>query len=136
MLLLRQFARRSHAPASSSSALPAGYTAIFSNERNVDPFKLVENELNAVIGAVRGEVETEHPLLVKAANYYFAKQGKLLRPTIVLLMAKVPPPPHRLYFVCFCLHSSNEQQRIKRLAMKSSDTGTRREGTRRAQLVS
>lgn len=61
---------------------------LFVNVNNVDPFKLVETELNEVIGAVRGEVETEHPILVKAANYYFAKQGKLLRPTIVLLMAK------------------------------------------------
>lgn len=54
-----------------------------------DPFKLVSAELAPFSDNIKELVETDHPVLSKAAKHFFEQRhGKRFRPTIVMLMAK------------------------------------------------
>jgi geranyl diphosphate synthase len=55
----------------------------------IDPFSLVNEELNTVSERVRLCISTDIPKLSTAANYFFkhGREGKRLRPTVLLLMA-------------------------------------------------
>eukprot|EP00899_Mesostigma_viride_P013080 jgi/Mesvir1/21773/Mv04173-RA.1 len=58
-----------------------------------DPRALVKDELDEISERMRSAVATELPMLASAAEYFFQRQaqGKRLRPTILLLMAKSIP---------------------------------------------
>lgn len=61
--------------------------------KNVDPFKLMEKDLEPLSEYVLELVQSENPVLTKAASHFFEKrQGKRFRPTIVALMARVLDP--------------------------------------------
>lgn len=54
----------------------------------VDPFKLVESDLNNLYEEIRKELWTQRPELEEIASYYFDGQGKAFRPMIVVLIAR------------------------------------------------
>jgi decaprenyl-diphosphate synthase subunit 1 len=54
----------------------------------VDPFKLVEGDLNNLYQKICSELSTERPELQQIASYYFDGEGKAFRPMIVVLMAR------------------------------------------------
>ncbi|RWS27527.1 decaprenyl-diphosphate synthase subunit 1-like protein [Leptotrombidium deliense] len=56
--------------------------------KDVNPFKLVENDLNNLYQDIRKELWTERPELEEIASYYFDGQGKAFRPMIVVLIAR------------------------------------------------
>ena len=58
------------------------------DERKVDPFKLVETDLNNLYQEIRRELWTRRPELEEIAGYYFDGQGKAFRPMIVVLVAR------------------------------------------------
>ncbi len=63
----------------------------------VDPFKLVQPEIDAISERLRHSVASQIPALSQAAQYFFrlGVEGKRLRPTLVMLMASAlsPQPP-------------------------------------------
>lgn len=54
----------------------------------VDPFKLVESDLNNLYHEIRTQLWTQRPELEQIAGYYFDGQGKAFRPMIVVLVAR------------------------------------------------
>lgn len=58
------------------------------NVDKVDPFKLVESDLNNLYQEIRTELWTQRPELEQIAGYYFDGQGKAFRPMIVVLVAR------------------------------------------------
>ncbi|RWS08734.1 decaprenyl-diphosphate synthase subunit 1-like protein [Dinothrombium tinctorium] len=58
------------------------------DNKKVNPFKLVENDLNNLYKDIRKELWTERPELEEIASYYFDGQGKAFRPMIVVLIAR------------------------------------------------
>lgn len=59
-----------------------------SSESRVDPFKLVESDLNNLYEEIRKELWTNRPELESIAGYYFDGQGKAYRPMVVVLVAR------------------------------------------------
>merc|ERR1719217_1706007 len=61
--------------------------------KNVDPFKLMEKDLEPLSEYVLELVQSENPVLTKAASHFFEKrQGKRFRPTIVALIGRALSP--------------------------------------------
>jgi geranyl diphosphate synthase len=61
--------------------------------KDVDPFKMVEKELEPLSDYVMDLVQSENPVLTMAASHFFEKrQGKRFRPTIVALMGRALSP--------------------------------------------
>jgi hypothetical protein len=55
----------------------------------LDPFGLVKEDLAPLSDSIRELVATDHPVLTKAAEHFFAERhGKRFRPTIVMLIGK------------------------------------------------
>jgi hypothetical protein len=55
----------------------------------LDPFALVKEDLAPLSDSIRELVATDHPVLSKAAEHFFAERhGKRFRPTIVMLIGK------------------------------------------------
>ena len=54
----------------------------------LDPFALVQKQLDELMARVHQVVATDHPVLRHAARYFFEVHGKRFRPTVVLLMAQ------------------------------------------------
>lgn len=60
---------------------------------SIDPFKLVEKDLQPLSQYVKELVESENPVLTMAASHFFEKrQGKRFRPTIVALVGRCIHP--------------------------------------------
>ncbi|XP_050072218.1 all trans-polyprenyl-diphosphate synthase PDSS1-like [Anopheles maculipalpis] len=59
-------------------------------EHNIDPYKLLEDELKNIYVDIRQEISraTNHPELRKMASYYLDGQGKAFRPMVIILMGK------------------------------------------------
>uniref|UniRef100_A0A182YAP7 All trans-polyprenyl-diphosphate synthase PDSS1 n=1 Tax=Anopheles stephensi TaxID=30069 RepID=A0A182YAP7_ANOST len=59
-------------------------------EHNIDPYKLLEDELKYIYVDIRQEISraTTHQELHKMASYYLDGQGKAFRPMVTILMAK------------------------------------------------
>lgn len=57
-------------------------------EAFADPFRLVEKHLNQLAESVLAAVAADHPVLRRAARYFFEVPGKRFRPAVVLLMAQ------------------------------------------------
>jgi geranylgeranyl pyrophosphate synthase len=55
---------------------------------SMDPFRLVEQHLQRLAAEVLQAVAVDHPVLQRAAQYFFELPGKRLRPAVVLLMAQ------------------------------------------------
>lgn len=75
----------------SSLLLQSATTAQVPSEEKVDkvdPFKLVESDLNNLYDEIRKELWTQRPELEEIASYYFDGQGKAFRPMIVVLIAR------------------------------------------------
>lgn len=59
----------------------------------LDPFGLVKDDLAPLSDSIRDLVATDHPVLSKAAEHFFAERhGKRFRPTIVMLIGKSTAP--------------------------------------------
>ncbi|XP_045207315.1 all trans-polyprenyl-diphosphate synthase PDSS1-like isoform X2 [Mercenaria mercenaria] len=58
------------------------------SKRTVDPYSLVETEINSITQDIRRELVTVDPELLSVAEYYFDGQGKLFRPMLIMLVAK------------------------------------------------
>jgi hypothetical protein len=59
----------------------------------LDPFGLVKDDLAPLSDSIRELVATDHPVLSKAAEHFFAERhGKRFRPTIVMLIGKATAP--------------------------------------------
>ncbi|XP_046915110.2 decaprenyl diphosphate synthase subunit 1 qless [Dermatophagoides farinae] len=56
--------------------------------RKVDPFKLVQNDLDNLYTEIKNELKSEMPELEQISTYYFDGQGKAIRPLIVILIAR------------------------------------------------
>ena len=57
------------------------------------PFGLVKDDLAPLSDSIRELVATDHPVLSKAAEHFFAERhGKRFRPTIVMLIGKATAP--------------------------------------------
>jgi len=54
----------------------------------VNPFKLIEQDLNTLFKDIRSELATEKDELKEIASYYFDGKGKAFRPMIVVLIAR------------------------------------------------
>jgi len=54
----------------------------------VNPFKLVEDDLNSLWTDIRKELWTQRPELEAISSYYFDGQGKAFRPMIVVLIGR------------------------------------------------
>ncbi|XP_054162801.1 all trans-polyprenyl-diphosphate synthase PDSS1-like [Oppia nitens] len=59
-----------------------------SHPKDINPFKLAENDLNSLYSDIRKELWTERPELEEIAGYYFDGQGKAFRPMVVVLIAR------------------------------------------------
>jgi hexaprenyl-diphosphate synthase len=59
-----------------------------SNDRIIDPVKLVGRDLWDLKGNIGKLLGTQHPLLNTIAKHYFSADGKHIRPLLVLLMAQ------------------------------------------------
>ena len=87
-------AQRSELGASIQSRSPMSSSAVSHSspqekmDNKVDPFKLVENDLNNLYLEIRKELWTKRPELEQIAGYYFDGQGKAFRPMIVVLVAR------------------------------------------------
>lgn len=57
-------------------------------ESKINPFKLVESDLDKLYKNIRKELWTERPELEQIAGYYFDGQGKAFRPSVVVLIAR------------------------------------------------
>ena len=58
----------------------------------IDPYKLIEKEIDNMNQSIVENVENKHPVLSAMAKYYFKSQGKQFRPVTVLLTAKAASP--------------------------------------------
>ncbi|XP_060552177.1 all trans-polyprenyl-diphosphate synthase PDSS1-like [Ruditapes philippinarum] len=58
------------------------------SKRTVDPYSLVETEINNITQDIKKELLTVNPELLSVAEYYFDGQGKLFRPMLIMLVAK------------------------------------------------
>ncbi|KAA8496834.1 putative hexaprenyl pyrophosphate synthase, mitochondrial [Porphyridium purpureum] len=67
----------------------------FEFDTSAQPFELVQPDLQRMADSVRHSVSlgADHPVLNAAASYFFAKQGKRMRPTMVLLLAHAAAAP-------------------------------------------
>ncbi|KAI1289502.1 All trans-polyprenyl-diphosphate synthase PDSS1 [Halotydeus destructor] len=74
-------------PSTSQAHQPLG-TKGQAGHTEVDPFKLVDNDLDNLYQEIRKELWTERNELEEIASYYFDGQGKAFRPMIVVLIAK------------------------------------------------
>eukprot|EP01026_Neomeris_dumetosa_P067529 TRINITY_DN6586_c0_g1_i2.p1 TRINITY_DN6586_c0_g1~~TRINITY_DN6586_c0_g1_i2.p1 ORF type:complete len:440 (-),score=53.06 TRINITY_DN6586_c0_g1_i2:242-1510(-) len=65
----------------------------FSEGIALDPFQLVQQELNCISERLRASVISDIPALGRAAEYFFriGAEGKRLRPTVILLLASALP---------------------------------------------
>lgn len=54
----------------------------------VDPFKLVQDDLDNLYTEIKNELKTTMPELEQISTYYFDGQGKAIRPLIVILIAR------------------------------------------------
>ncbi len=63
-------------------------------ERRVDPFSVVQQEVEVVSERLRHSVSTGIPKLKAAADYFFRRgiEGKRLRPTLIMLMSSALSP--------------------------------------------
>ncbi|KAG2482971.1 hypothetical protein HYH03_018148 [Edaphochlamys debaryana] len=79
-----------------TAAVPQGYLQNWDEVRNrrVDPFNVVQQEVEVVSERLRLSVTTGIPALKTAAEYFFRRgiEGKRLRPTLALLMASALSP--------------------------------------------
>ena len=64
------------------------------NSRPLDPFSIVQQEVEVVSERLRHSVSTSIPALKTAAEYFFRRgiEGKRLRPTLVMLMSSALSP--------------------------------------------
>jgi len=54
----------------------------------LDPFALIRNDLDNLTPSIKGLLTVDEPVLQSAAQYFFERQGKRLRPALVLLLAR------------------------------------------------
>lgn len=95
----------------------SGYHNLASQEKELDPFALVAEDLDVVTQRIRDYVINEVPILSNAADYFFRAgvEGKRLRPTVLLLMASalsVVVPPGVVASAAFVDSLRLRQQRI------------------------
>lgn len=59
-------------------------------DQTIDPFEIASAELSSLSESIRRDLlQTDHPVLNKAASYFFeSQQGKKVRPMMVLLMSR------------------------------------------------
>ncbi|GLI58939.1 hypothetical protein VaNZ11_000727 [Volvox africanus] len=87
-----------------TAAVPQGYIQTWADVRGrqVEPFSIVQQEVDIVSERLRHSVLTGIPALKTAAEYFFrhGMEGKRLRPTLALLMSSAlspsAPPPEYL----------------------------------------
>ncbi|XP_041372252.1 all trans-polyprenyl-diphosphate synthase PDSS1-like [Gigantopelta aegis] len=59
-----------------------------SDEKNLDPYKLVELELQSLSREIKKEITTSYDSLSQIASYYFDGKGKGFRPMVIMLVAR------------------------------------------------
>lgn len=66
------------------------YKMFSTQDRPIDPYKLLENDLKDIYFDIREELsqQTNNSKLLAIASYYFDGQGKALRPMVTALMAR------------------------------------------------
>ena len=57
-------------------------------KQNINIFKFIDNDLNALNNNLKKMVGAKHPILYAAAEHLFNAKGKRIRPAIVLLISK------------------------------------------------
>lgn len=80
-----------------TAAVPQGFIQTWAEvgqERRVDPFSVVHQEVEVVSERLRHSVSTGIPKLKAAADYFFRRgiEGKRLRPTLIMLMSSALSP--------------------------------------------
>ncbi|KAG2452545.1 hypothetical protein HYH02_002782 [Chlamydomonas schloesseri] len=79
-----------------TAAVPQGYIQTWAevHDRRVEPFSVVQQEVDVVSERLRHSVTTGIPALKTAAEYFFRRgiEGKRLRPTLALLMSSALSP--------------------------------------------
>ncbi|CAB4010192.1 Decaprenyl-diphosphate synthase subunit 1, partial [Paramuricea clavata] len=63
--------------------------ATYEQHTNIDPHIFVKNELRDINNSILNELNTPLEPLKTITQYYFDSKGKLFRPAVILLMAKV-----------------------------------------------
>lgn len=54
----------------------------------IDPFKLVEEDINTISQNINNVIGTDHPILRSIATHFFDTSGKRIRPVILCLLAR------------------------------------------------
>jgi geranylgeranyl pyrophosphate synthase len=58
------------------------------NVADVDPFALVSDEIHAMADEMKVLLGSDHPVLQTVVKHFFGTEGKMIRPTMVLLMSR------------------------------------------------
>jgi hypothetical protein len=106
--LSRQILKNTQSEASKpcKSAKPA-LAATFSSLQKINPWDLVQPELQALSRNIPQSIASDIPQLHKVASYLFGSPGKRFRPAVVLLVSKALSPVHA--------HILDSQQKVSEI---------------------